>query len=55
MSEQTWIVDPFECQHEETEVRERMLSNGSIQFRHQCLRCFKETLNNAEDGLTFLR
>ncbi len=33
------LSEDFKCPHSESEVRKRTLSNDSIQYIHQCLRC----------------
>lgn len=33
------VHERYKCVHRESEVRQRTLSNGSIQYIHQCTRC----------------
>jgi len=45
------MVNPYDCEHTEIELRKRVYANGTVHYQEQCLRCgaalraFKHTSN----------
>lgn len=40
-------LDEFYCDHPETEIRYKVIANGTKQYKEQCLTCGRATTNNA--------
>lgn len=46
----------FACDHPETEIRKKTCSNGTVQWRRQCLRCGESTAGNLKkDSVHYLQ